>query len=92
MNINWQKHRLLQALICVASLLAGGEKNVYALDVPKPTPMSEPTFVSPYYFGPNAFPIPDIQTHTNSQLKIELAGDYFTGKKHHTTDIFLPVG
>lgn len=89
MNINWQKHILLQAIICIASLIAGGEKNVYALDVPKPTPLSEPTFVSPYYFGPNAFPIPDILTHTNSQLKIELAGDYFPGKKHHTTDLFL---
>lgn len=46
------------------------------------------TFVSPYYFGPNAFPIPDVLTKTSDKLKIELAGDYYWGK-NYTTDIFL---
>lgn len=49
---------------------------------------SRPTFVSPYYFGPNAFPIPDVLTKTSDKLKIELAGDYYCGK-NYTTDIFL---
>ena len=49
---------------------------------------SSPTFVSPYYFGPNAFPIPDVLTKTSDKLKIELAGDYYCGK-NYTTDIFL---
>ncbi len=80
------KHNQLP-LICVTLSLAG--QGVYALDLPETTPMSKPTFVSPYYFGPNAFPIPDILVRTGGQLKIELAGDYFYGKKSHTSDVFL---
>lgn len=49
------------------------------------------TYVSPYYFGPNAFPIPDILTHTSAKLRIELCGDYYHGtlRKDHTSDILL---
>ena len=24
------------------------------------SPLNKPTFISPYYFGPNAFPVPDM--------------------------------
>lgn len=39
-----------------------------------------PTMVSPYYFGPNAFPIPDMSDGTVSHdLRIELSADHFAG-------------
>lgn len=48
------------------------------------------TFVSPYYFGPNAFPIPDVLTETSDKMTITLAGDYFRGKYNGTTsDVLL---
>lgn len=46
--------------------------------------------VSPYYFGPNAFPIPDMLINVSPDLRIELAGDYYT--HHHggfTADMYL---
>ncbi len=52
-----------------------------------------PTYVSPYYFGPNAFPIPDILVKTSDKLKFSLAVDYFHATEivstKNTTDIML---
>lgn len=48
-----------------------------------------PPFVSPYYFGPNAFPVPDILTKTNDKLKIGIAYDYYLGKKSNTQDVMI---
>lgn len=45
--------------------------------------------VSPYYFGPNAFPIPDVLFETSDKLTATLAGDYFKGKNDNTWDIML---
>lgn len=45
----------------------------------------EPTFVTPYYFGPNAFPIPDIVDKTSSKLKLEIQGNYFNGTRGDKT-------
>lgn len=51
---------------------------------------AEPTKVSPYYFGPNAFPIPEIMDRTQSRLVVEVDGNYFSGTRgDHTTDITL---
>lgn len=36
-------------------------------------------YVSPYYFGPNAFPIPDVLEKTSDKLKLTLALDYYNG-------------
>lgn len=42
--------------------------------------LSLPSLVSPYYFGPNAFPIPDMLTSgADNKLRFELGGDYFAG-------------
>ncbi len=51
---------------------------------------SRPTGIAPYYFGPNAFPIPDmLDGRTESRLRLELAGDgYFGFKKDQTADLF----
>lgn len=45
----------------------------------------EPTYVSPYYFGPNAFPIPEIVDSTSSTLNIELSSNYFKGTRGDKT-------
>lgn len=48
-----------------------------------------PPFVSPYYYGPNAFPIPDILVNTSDKLKIGVAYDYFLGNWNYTHDMLL---
>lgn len=46
--------------------------------------------VSPYYFGPNAFPVPDIAEKTISDLKVGIFGEYFRGKRNDNTyDLLL---
>lgn len=45
----------------------------------------EPTYVSPYYFGPNAFPIPDIVDKTSPTLNFELSSNYFYGMRGDKT-------
>lgn len=70
-----------------------------ALDIMAQTPIvapdfSEPTMVSPEYFGPNAFPVPDM---TDGRIKpyiyAELAADYWKGRvgdgNDHTWDGFI---
>lgn len=50
----------------------------------------ETTLISPYYFGPNAFPIPEIVDRTSSVIKIEGEANYFRGRRDdHTTDFTL---
>lgn len=52
----------------------------------------EPSQVSPYYFGPNAFPIPDILVATEPDLRVEVAADWFSGHRgDNTYDIFFKV-
>lgn len=57
-----------------------------------------PTKIGPAYFGPNAFPVPDmLDGRTSSKLKVEMYGDCFLGtttssiKDDITTDLFLRV-
>lgn len=45
----------------------------------------DPTYVTPYYFGPNAFPIPDIVDKTSSTLNIEMSSNYFSGTRGDKT-------
>lgn len=61
-----------------------------ALDKPV---LSQVTQISPYYFGPNAFPVPDmLDGRVSGELRIELAGDHFFGERgDHTTDAALKV-
>lgn len=46
---------------------------------------AEPSYVSPYYFGPNAFPIPEIVDSTSSTLNIEVSSNYFNGRRGDKT-------
>lgn len=52
-----------------------------------------PTGVAPAFFGPNAFPVPEISDGlTCSQLRLELAADgYFGYNKSRTADLFARV-
>ena len=57
------------------------------------SPLSIPSRISPYYFGPNAFPVPDmLDGRVSGELRIELAGDYFHGSRgDHTEDVALKL-
>ncbi len=60
-------------------------------EVPLTSPdLSQPTGIAPAYFGPNAFPIPDMgDGRTSSHLRLELAADgYFGYQGDRTADIF----
>lgn len=55
--------------------------------------LSQPSLISPYYFGPNAFPVPDmLDGRVEGDLRVELSGDNFFGKRgDHTADVSLKV-
>ena len=62
------------------------------------TPLNKPsggevTQISPYYFGPNAFPVPEmLDGRVQSKLRLEMAADYYHGYRgDHTEDIFLKL-
>ncbi len=59
----------------------------------KPTDYGMNTLVAPLYFGPNAFPVPDmLDGSVSHDLRAELAGDgYFGFQKDLTADIFARV-
>ncbi len=70
-------------------MLVAGNKAM-AQSIPAVEQRTDITSVSPYYFGPNAFPIPDMLLNTSADLRIELACDYYNGHRGgHTGDIFL---
>ena len=63
---------ILVALLAVISATA-------QTDIEQPN-LSIPTKIAPAYFGPNAFPVPDmLDGRTSSVLKLELYGDCFLG-------------
>ncbi|MGM9837086.1 MAG: hypothetical protein ACI30A_01185 [Paludibacteraceae bacterium] len=55
--------------------------------------LGEPTGIAPAYFGPNAFPVPDmLDGRTQSHLRVEVAGDgYFGYEGDWTADVFARV-
>ena len=57
------------------------------------TNYSAATLISPYYFGPNAFPVPEMLDGTTSHdLRIELMANHYYGfKRDHTTDFTFRV-
>lgn len=83
-------------LLLVTAIFIGFADKAFAQEegvssiIPGSASRKQATGVSPYYFGPNAFPIPDMLINVSPDLRIELAGDYY---HHHrggyTADIFL---
>jgi len=55
--------------------------------------LSQPTGIAPAYFGPNAFPVPDmLDGRTTSHLRLEIAADgYFGFTNSRTADLFARV-
>ncbi len=54
---------------------------------------SKPTMVAPLYFGPNAFPVPDmLDGSVSHDLRVELAADgYYGFQRDMTADIFARI-
>ena len=72
MQAIWRHIALLLALVAFCRAAA-------QTDIVHPN-LSVPTKIAPEYFGPNAFPVPDmLDGRTSSQLKLELYGDCFLG-------------
>lgn len=86
----WQ--RLYSVFFLVA--VVGFSTKAYAV-VPTEYPdLGQPTHIAPLYFGPNAFPIPDmLDGRTQSTLRLELAGDgYWSYRQfNRTADLFARV-
>lgn len=61
--------------------------------IQEPVLGGNPTGIAPLYFGPNAFPVPDmLDGRTESKLRIELAGDGYWGTYgDKTEDVFARV-
>lgn len=55
--------------------------------------LATPSLISPYYFGPNAFPIPDdLEGTTLNKMRLEIGADYFAGYQgDKTTDIYFKL-
>lgn len=68
----------LKYMLVVVTLLFAVVANAQT-DIVQPN-LSVPSKIAPGYFGPNAFPVPDmLDGRTSSELKLELYGDCFLG-------------
>ena len=67
--------------------------SLFALTPIEKPNLKEPTGIAPAFFGPNAFPVPDmLDGLTQSELHLELAGEgYFGYDGSRTGDIFARV-
>lgn len=76
---------LVVATLCYSTLSAQT-----SLEEPN---LREKTLIAPAYFGPNAFPVPEMSDGTTSgSLRVELAGDYYAGYAgDKTADLFARV-
>lgn len=70
--------RPLNILLTLLALLSVGFAAAQT-DIEQPN-LGVPSKIGPAYFGPNAFPVPDmLDGRTSSELKLELYGDCFLG-------------
>ena len=70
--------RSLRYIAIALALVVLGVANAQT-DIVQPN-LGVPTKIAPAYFGPNAFPVPDmLDGRTSSELKLELYGDCFLG-------------
>ena len=69
---------LVKYLLFFVALILGATAHAQT-NIEQPN-LSIPSKIAPAYFGPNAFPVPDmLDGRTSSQLKLELYGDCFLG-------------
>lgn len=65
-------------ITCCLALVCGCLRSVNAQTPVLSPDLSVPTMIAPAYFGPNAFPVPDmLDGTTSSDLRVELYGDGF---------------
>ena len=70
--------RLSRYIATILALVVFGVANAQT-DIVQPN-LGVPTKIAPAYFGPNAFPVPDmLDGRTSSNLKLELYGDCLLG-------------
>ena len=68
----------MKRLLIILCLLLSGVA-VAQTEIERPN-LGEPSKIAPAYFGPNAFPVPDmLDGRTSSELKLELYGDCYLG-------------
>ena len=79
--------------ILLLILQMAGCWTVYAEVPPVYPKLSENTGIAPQFFGPNAFPVPDmLDGRTQGHLRVELAADGFLGfEKDKTADLYARV-
>ena len=66
----------LSTLLLLLSIVGAGYAQT---DIVRPN-LSIPSRIGPAYFGPNAFPVPDmLDGRTSSQMRLEMYGDCFLG-------------
>lgn len=71
--------KLTRYIILSIFLLVVGADAVAQTSIVQPN-LGVPTKIAPAYFGPNAFPVPDmLDGRTSSDLRVELYGDCFLG-------------
>ena len=86
------KKRLLPVL--ATALLLSAVSPVRATTPVRVPDLSEKSAIAPLWFGPNAFPVPEITDgRVKEHLTVELAGDYYKGHlvsgQDDTYDLFL---
>ena len=88
------KRRILLIFMLLIEVCAWAQTPIFKAD------LSVPSRIAPAFFGPNAFPVPDMSDgRTSSDLKLELYGDVFLGtipsgksaKEDFAADLFARV-
>ncbi len=79
------KKQIIAAVLTLLAPIYYTESASAQTSLEKPD-LSTPSLIAPDYFGPNAFPIPDmLDGTTHSKLKVELSTDYFAGHRSDKT-------
>ena len=88
-----QKIFMIRLIILVLGPLSFVLCPLFALTPIEKPDLREPTGIAPAFFGPNAFPVPDmLDGLTKSELHLELAGEgYFGNDGSRTADLFARV-
>lgn len=72
--------RILLLLSLLSASLASAQTPLDKSD------LNRATLISPYYFGPNAFPVPEmLDGRVSPALRLELSGDRYLGRRGDTT-------
>ena len=87
------QRKALSRYILLCTLYSVFCSPLFALTPIEKPNLREPSGIAPAFFGPNAFPVPDMSDGlTQSELHLELAGEGYFGKDgSRTADLFARV-